>query len=169
VKQFSAERELSQLAAGGMTRDGWDDFDAAVSGDVLRIGTIRAPVEPFSLGNGLRRDAENGYRDGRAPQQCPSRAAKGSLEWTNGGSARALACGCQRPRWKHRAGGKEFDGGVEPDSRGRLCSSWVEPFHLGNGFWRDAGNGNRDGRAPQQSPSHAANGSLRWTNGAIGV
>ena len=43
VKQFSAERELSQLAAGGMTRDGWDDFDAAVSGDALRIGTIRAP------------------------------------------------------------------------------------------------------------------------------
>ena len=63
VKQFSAERELSQLAAGGMTRDGWDDFDAAVSGDVLRIGTIRAPVKPFSLGNGFRRDAENGNRD----------------------------------------------------------------------------------------------------------
>jgi len=84
VKQFSAERELSQLAAGGMTRDGWDDFDAAVSGDALRIGTIRAPVEPFRLGNGFRRDAENGNRDGRAPQQCPSRAANGSLGWTNG-------------------------------------------------------------------------------------
>ena len=25
-----------------------------------------------------------------------------SLGWTTGGSARALACGCQRPRWKHR-------------------------------------------------------------------
>ena len=33
----------------------------------------------------------------------------------------------------------------------------------GNGFWRDAENGNRDGRAPQPSPSRAANGSLRWT------
>jgi len=95
VKQFSAERELSQLAAGGMTRDGWDDFDAAVSGDALRIGTIRAPVEPFSLGNGFRRDAENGNRDGRAPQQRPNwwpcamvavckDPAKGSLGWTNG-------------------------------------------------------------------------------------
>jgi hypothetical protein len=40
---------------------------------------------------------------------------------------------------------------------------------LGNGFWRDAENGNRDGRAPQQSPSRAANGSLGWTNGVKGV
>jgi hypothetical protein len=68
---ISAERELSQLAAGGMTRDGWDDFDAAVSGDALRIGTIRAPVEPFSLGNGLRRDAEYGNRDIALPSQDP--------------------------------------------------------------------------------------------------
>jgi hypothetical protein len=30
-----------------------------------------------------RRDAENGNRDGRAPQQSPSRAAKGGLGWTN--------------------------------------------------------------------------------------
>jgi hypothetical protein len=30
------------------------------------------------------RDAENGHRDGRAPLQCPSRAANGSLRWTNG-------------------------------------------------------------------------------------
>jgi len=40
---------------------------------------------------------------------------------------------------------------------------------LGNGFWRDAGNGNRDGRAPRECPSRAAKGSLRWTNGAKGV
>jgi hypothetical protein len=45
----------------------------------------------------------------------------------------------------------------------------LEPFSLGNGFGRDAENGNRDGRAPQQCPSRAANGSLRWTNGAKGV
>src|ERR1017187_5764961 len=31
---------------------------------------------------GFRRDAENGNRDGRAPQQKPSCAAKGSLGWT---------------------------------------------------------------------------------------
>ena len=37
------------------------------------------------------------------------------------------------------------------------------PLGLGNGFGRDAENGNRDGRAPRQSPSRAANGSLRWT------
>jgi len=42
------------------------------------------------------------------------------------------------------------------------------PLGLGNGFWRDAENGNRDGRAPQPSPSRAANGSLGWTNGAKG-
>jgi hypothetical protein len=29
--------------------------------------------------NGFRCDAENGNRDGRAPQQSPSRAAKGGL------------------------------------------------------------------------------------------
>ena len=34
---------------------------------------------------------------------------------------------------------------------------------------RDAENGNRDGRAPQPSPSRAVNGSLGWTNGAKGV
>jgi hypothetical protein len=38
-----------------------------------------------------------------------------------------------------------------------------------NGCGRDAENGHRDGRAPQQSPSRAANGSLGWTNGAKGV
>ena len=37
-----------------------------------------------SLGNSFRRDAENGHRDGRAPRQSPSRAANGSLGWTNG-------------------------------------------------------------------------------------
>ena len=36
------------------------------------------------------RDAENGNRDGRAPQQCPSRAANGSLGWTNGGKRRGV-------------------------------------------------------------------------------
>jgi len=61
-----------------MTRDGWNDFNAGWSGGALRIGTIRAPAE-----NGFWRDAENGHRDGRAPQQCPSRAANGSLGWTN--------------------------------------------------------------------------------------
>ena len=36
------------------------------------------------------------------------------------------------------------------------------------GFGRDGENGNRDGRAPQQSPSRAANGGLEWTDGAKG-
>jgi len=42
-----------------------------------------------------RRDAGNGNRDGRAPQQCPSRAAKGSLGWTNAakGAARNIPKG----------------------------------------------------------------------------
>src|ERR1017187_1888108 len=36
-------------------------------------------------------------------------------------------------------------------ARGRARSGDCrEPFRLGNGFWRDAENGNRDGRAPQQ-------------------
>jgi len=46
-----------------------------------------------------------------------------------------------------------------------------EPSHEWLGYFqgqrRDAGNGHRDGRAPQQCPSRAANGSLRWTNGAM--
>ena len=35
----------------------------------------------------------------------------------------------------------------------------VKPFSLENGFWRDAENGNRDGRALQQSSNHAVNSS----------
>jgi hypothetical protein len=35
---LTAGRELSQLAAGGTTRDGWDDFKICLSGDGLRIG-----------------------------------------------------------------------------------------------------------------------------------
>src|SRR5674476_679108 len=66
------------------------------------------------------------------------------------------------PPLETSAGGNGFDEGVEPDSRGRLCSPWVKPFSLGNGFWRDAENGNRDGRAPQPRPSRAAKGSLGW-------
>jgi hypothetical protein len=42
---------LSQLAAGGITGDGWDDFNVGMSGDVLRIGTIRAP-EPAAAAKG---------------------------------------------------------------------------------------------------------------------
>ena len=38
------ERELSQLAAGGQTRDGWDDFKVGLPGGVLRFGTNRAPL-----------------------------------------------------------------------------------------------------------------------------
>ena len=30
------------------------------------------------------------------------------------------------------------------------------PLGLGNGFWREAENGHRDGRAPQQSPNGRA-------------
>src|ERR1039457_3368369 len=59
------------------------------SARVPRAGSGVAPeplVEPFSLGNGFRRDAENGNRDGRAPQPSPSRAANGSLGWTNAGA-----------------------------------------------------------------------------------
>jgi hypothetical protein len=37
------ERELSQLAADGITKDGWDNFNGFWSGRALRIGTIRAP------------------------------------------------------------------------------------------------------------------------------
>ena len=47
-----------------------------------------------------------------------------------------------------------------------------EPSHEWLGYFQgqrcEAENGHRDGRAPQQSPSRAANGSLGWTNGAKG-
>jgi hypothetical protein len=49
-----AERELSQLAADGMTSDGWNDFKA---------GSTNMP----RLTRRGRCDAENGNRDGRAP------------------------------------------------------------------------------------------------------
>src|ERR1035438_10165453 len=78
--------------------------------------------------------------------------AKSSLGWTNEGSAPVSRAGS----------------GVAPEP-------WVEPFSLGNGFWRDAENGNRDGRAPQPRPNgwpcarvavctDPAKGSLGWTN-----
>jgi hypothetical protein len=41
---------LSQLAAGGRTKNGWDDFNAGLSGDVLRIEDNPRPVRelPFA-------------------------------------------------------------------------------------------------------------------------
>jgi hypothetical protein len=50
----------------------------------MRTAKYANHANKISLGNGFRRDAGNGNRDGRAPQQCPSRAANGSLRWTNG-------------------------------------------------------------------------------------
>src|ERR1035437_2246644 len=47
-------------------------------------GALGGWDEPFSLGNGLRRDAENGNRDGRAPQQRPGRRSQSQFgldEW----------------------------------------------------------------------------------------
>ena len=40
------DRELSQLAARGRTRDAWDNFNVILSVPALRIETIRAPVLP---------------------------------------------------------------------------------------------------------------------------
>ena len=51
--------------------------------DAGRFCHVAAPGDGRTP-DGFRRDAENGHRDGRAPQQCPSRAANGSLGWTNG-------------------------------------------------------------------------------------
>ena len=70
---FAAERELSQLAAGGRTRDGSDNFDVCLSGGALRIGTIRAP------GTGGRASGRPCAR----VAVCKD-PAKGSLRWTNG-------------------------------------------------------------------------------------
>src|ERR1039458_6113325 len=47
VKPFSAERELSQLAADGITRDGWDNFEVCLPGDALRIGDNPRSVRPI--------------------------------------------------------------------------------------------------------------------------
>jgi hypothetical protein len=56
-----AERELSQLAAGGMTSDGWNDFKAGWSGGVLRIGTIRAPGLAVRQGGRLQRPGQRQF------------------------------------------------------------------------------------------------------------
>ena len=64
-----------------------------------------------------------------------------------------------------RPGGTRAGAGDDPALKRRAIvtlSRWDEGG-------RDAGNGNRDGRAPQQCPSRAANGGLGWTNGAKGV
>ena len=145
---------------------------------------MREDVKPFRLGNGFWRDAENGHRDGRASQQSPNGwpcvrvavckdPAKGSLGWTNDGSAErksvltlalilAFSLGEKEPPW--RAFDFSVDRPANPvadfSKRRRTfllllgekagMREDVKPFSLGNGFWRDAGNGNRDGRAPQQ-------------------
>jgi hypothetical protein len=72
---------------------------------------------------------------------------------------------------------------MEKSREGRQKNSFVpgrdfgklpatSPSHKWLGYFqvkrRDAGNGHRDGRAPQQCPSRAANGSLGWMNGAMG-
>jgi hypothetical protein len=54
----------------------WRDFG--------RLRATSPSHEWLGYFQGQRLDAENGNRDGRAPQQCPSRAAIGSLGWTNG-------------------------------------------------------------------------------------
>jgi hypothetical protein len=60
------------------------------------------------------------------------RRAKIILRWTFGGSARALACGFQRPRWKHRADGGPPQG-VRRGRRTRQPGAAVLPFRDGNG------------------------------------
>ena len=59
-----------------------------------------------------------------------------------------------------RPGGTRAGAGDDPALKRRAIvtlSRWDEGG-------RDAGNGHRDGRAPQPSPSRAANGSLGWMN-----
>ncbi len=147
-----------------------------------------------------RRDAENGNRDGRAPQASPSRAANDGLGWTNGAKGaesrsdavtiarhfnagfnpqiipspagttgvfkmKSLSNAETMRRAFSRPGGTLAGAGDDPALKRRAIvgmSRWDEAG-------RDAENGNRDGRAPQQCPSRAANGSLGWTNGAKDV
>jgi len=84
----TTERELSQLAADGITRDGWNNFNVFWSGHTLRIGTNRAPGMDF------RRPAGTEFV-GRTDQTpcvwlisgCPvgtNAAAKIILRWTIG-------------------------------------------------------------------------------------
>jgi hypothetical protein len=65
-------------------------------------------------------------------------------------------------------GRKGFDGGVEPDSRGRLCSPAMQRF-LGATPETATGTGTLPGKVPVGGRAPApANGSLGWTNGAKG-
>ena len=149
-------------------------------------------------GNGFWRDAENGHRDGRAPQQSPSwwpcastgqwqfgvdERGKGRLK-----SFRAKSAKAAKSRSDAMTIAQPFMAGYRvnkmksPTRDGRKILSSLtglgtfpnrEPSHKWLGYFQgqrhDAENGNRDGRAPQQSPSRAVNGSLGWTNGAKGV
>ena len=63
---ISAERELSQLAAGGMTSDGWDDFDGCFTGHALRIGD-----NPRSGGQGVRLPDLAGFADNWETRKTP--------------------------------------------------------------------------------------------------
>src|ERR1035437_10988116 len=93
---------------------------------------------------------------------------------TNGGSARALAWGCQRPRWKHRraemgstrASNPTAGGGCAP--HGWNHSFWETVFgatpKMATGTVALPSKDPIGGRAPAP-----AKGSLGWTNGAKGV
>jgi hypothetical protein len=74
---FSVDRSANPVA--GISKEA-----ARASPSPWGEGRDEGGRETIQFGNGFRRDGENGHRDGRAPQQCPSRAAKGSLGWTNG-------------------------------------------------------------------------------------
>jgi hypothetical protein len=54
---FSADRELSQLAAGGMTRDAWDHFNVGLSGDALRAEPRLGPNLGLACGQSALRRA----------------------------------------------------------------------------------------------------------------
>jgi len=81
----TAERELSQLAAGGMTKDGSDYFEVGWSGDALRIGTTRAPgTDFFGRVVAVRQHPDSlGLAHFRLSRR-DERRAKISLRWTFG-------------------------------------------------------------------------------------
>jgi hypothetical protein len=101
---------------------------------------VRLGVRRSGVNAALRGRTQGGRRQRLAVRQHAAAAAKGSLGWTKGGArASRVRVWASRPNhwWNH--------------------SVWE------TGFRRDAENGNRDGRAPQQKPSRAAKGSLGWT------
>ena len=75
---------MKSLATAETMRHAFSRPGGTLAGAGENPALKRRAIVALSRRDEAGRDAENGHRAGRAPLQCPSRAANGSLGLTNG-------------------------------------------------------------------------------------